>query len=98
MVRGHPGGYRRMQGKAADSVSFGAFQLDRAAGRLLCREQEIRLRPKAWEVLCYLAARPGQVISIDEILDHCWQGLHVGPHAVTNVIYILRSVFTAGNG
>jgi DNA-binding winged helix-turn-helix (wHTH) protein len=81
-----------------EGVSFGAFRLDLAAGRLLCGDQEIQLRPKAWEVLCYLAARPGRVIPIDELLDNCWKGLHVGPHAVTNVIYLLRSVFSAGNG
>jgi len=81
-----------------ETIRFGAFRLEIGQGRLLCRDQEIRLRPKAWDVLCFLATRAGQVVAIDELLDTCWKDLHVGPHAVTNIIYVLRSVFTAGNG
>ena len=79
-------------------LCFGDFQLDVGHGRLLCRGQEVQLRPKAWEVLCHLAARPRQVVPIDELLDSCWKDVHVGPHAVTNIIYSLRAALTAGNG
>ena len=87
-----------MASENREILCFGEFRLDIGHGRLLCRGRDMPLRPKAWEVLCYLAARPRQVVSIDELLDSCWKGLHVGPHTVTNVIYALRAVFSAGHG
>src|SRR5215472_1241759 len=89
---------RRPVANTREILCFGDFQLDVGHGRLLCRGQEVQLRPKAWEVLCHLAARPRQVVPIDELLDSCWKDVHVGPHAVTNIIYSLRAALTAGNG
>ena len=87
-----------MDSDARATLCFGHFRLDLHRGHLWCGGQDVTLRPKAWDVLCYLAARPGEIVSIDELLDGCWKGLHVGPHAVTNVIYELRSVLTAAGG
>lgn len=81
-----------------DSIRFGEFRLDLPAGRLLCGEREVPLRPKAWEVLCFLAQRPDQVVSIDTLMDACWRNLHVGPNALTNVIYGLRSALADAGG
>ncbi|HYD48928.1 MAG TPA: hypothetical protein VEB21_11300, partial [Terriglobales bacterium] len=48
---------RRSMGEA-QSIAFGPFVLDLPAGRLRCRDQDVRLRRKAWDVLTYLAQRP----------------------------------------
>ena len=34
-----------------ETIRFGAFRLEIGQGRLLCRDQEIRLRPKAVALL-----------------------------------------------
>ena len=48
--------------------SFEGFQLDLASGRLSSGTGPIALAPKALAVLEYLAARPGQLISKEELL------------------------------
>jgi DNA-binding winged helix-turn-helix (wHTH) protein len=87
-----------MDSKDDSGLRFGDFLLDFDRGHLRCRGEEVVLRPKAWAVLCHLAARQGQVVSVDELLDACWRDLHVGPHAVSNVIYVLRTALVAGGG
>lgn len=55
------------------------------------RGRESRLlEPRAYKVLCYLAERPGQLVTIDELMDAHWEGAVVTPNAVTRVIAQLR--------
>lgn len=49
-----------------------------------------RLEPKAMAVLLRLAARPGEVVSRDELLAEVWPGLVVGDDALTQVVVKLR--------
>ena len=52
---------------------FGPYRLD-AGNALLWRNAErLVLPPKAFAVLCYLAERPGKLVSKDELLDAIWQ-------------------------
>ena len=71
-------------------LSFGPFVLDRPAGRLWRDRDAIELRPKAWEVLCYLVDRPGVLVSSDELFDQVWGGVAVTPQTLMNVIAQLR--------
>jgi len=58
---------------------------------LLTRGNETeRLEPKAMEVLTYLASRPGEVITREELERDVWHGAMVGYDAVTNTIIKLR--------
>ena len=62
-------------------VLFPPFRLDLAGERLWRGECEIRLRPKTFAVLRYLAERPGRLVSTGELLGAVW------PHvAVTDVM------------
>lgn len=72
-------------------VTFGPFLLDRPAGRLWRERDAIELRPKAWEVLCYLVDRPGVLVSSDELFDRVWRGVAVTPQTLMNVIAQLRT-------
>jgi DNA-binding winged helix-turn-helix (wHTH) protein len=72
------------------SIYFGRFALDRRAGRLLNGDAEIRLRPKTWAVLVYLAERPGVLLSIDEILDAVWANVNITPDTLNKSIGELR--------
>lgn len=71
-------------------ICFGPFRLDLERGDLRYREQEVRLRRKAWGVLTYLAQRPGLTVSHREILDALWPGTAVTPNALGTTIWELR--------
>src|SRR5262245_10550548 len=60
---------------------FPPFRLDLAGQRLWHGEREIRLRPKTFAVLRYLAERPGRLVSTAELLSAVWPGV-----AVTDVM------------
>jgi DNA-binding winged helix-turn-helix (wHTH) protein len=52
-----------------------------------------RLEPQIMNVLNFLAANSGRVVSREELIDQCWGGLAVTDDAVTRCISRLRNVF-----
>lgn len=59
----------------AAAITFAPFRLDLRAGRLLRGNEPITLRPKTWSVLHYLAARPGVLVTKNDLLDAVWRTL-----------------------
>ena len=58
---------------------------------ILSRDGEtVRLEPKTMEVLVYLASRPNEVITREELERDVWHGALVGYDAVTNTVIKLR--------
>ena len=53
-------------------------------------EQTIRIEPKAMAVLTYLASRPGEVVTREELEKDVWRGAVIGYDAVTSTIIKLR--------
>src|SRR5438034_9109607 len=62
---------------ARREVVFPPYRLDLEAGLLRAGGRAIALRPKTWAVLCYLAERPGMLVTKDELLDAVWSGVTV---------------------
>ena len=58
------------------------WTVDPAACRITNEDEEIRLEPKVMQVLEYLAARHGQVVSRQELEDSVWAGAVVGYEAL----------------
>ncbi|NKB86645.1 MAG: hypothetical protein GKS06_00290 [Acidobacteria bacterium] len=53
--------------------------------------EEIRqVEPKVMRVLVYLAARPGNVVGQQELIDAVWEGMAVSPNVLTYSIAALR--------
>jgi len=73
-------------------LSFGPFSLDRANARLLRNGQPLELVPKDLDVLCFLAERPGRLVSKGELLDAVWQRRFVSESVLKNGISRLRAV------
>ncbi len=71
-------------------IAFGPFVIDLENHLLLRGKQHVEVRRKVWEVLCYLAVRPGALVLRDELIDGCWDGAAVTPQVLTNVIRELR--------
>src|SRR5215471_5297138 len=63
------------------SLLFPPFRLDLGGERLWCERDTIALRPKTFAVLRYLAERPGQLATKDELLDAVW-----GKIAITDTV------------
>ena len=71
-------------------VRVGDWTVEAALNRLSAPGRSVKLEPKAIEVLLYLAARPGQVATREELLAELWRGVVVGDDALTQVVIKLR--------
>ena len=62
------------------SPSEGAGEVLKAAGlevdllrrRVVCEGAEVTLKPKEFDLLAFLIARPGRVFTRDALLEHVW--------------------------
>lgn len=94
----HPGAPRTMTDNvetAAAASASGCFKLDDwsvhpAEGRLSRAGRSIRLEPRVMDVLAFLAARPGRVVSKEEILEAVWGRAFVEDGALSQAIHSLR--------
>jgi len=59
------------------SIYFSSYRLDLDEQRLWSGEEEVSLRAKTFSVLCYLAERPGQLVSKEELLEALWPNTYV---------------------
>jgi TolB-like protein/Tfp pilus assembly protein PilF len=64
------------------SIVFPPFRLDLRAGQLLRDRTPVHLRPKTFAVLCYLAERPGELVTKDALLDAVWNDVVVSQDVV----------------
>lgn len=74
-------------------IAFGEFRLNLKAQCLRRGDDEVRLRQKAWDVLVYLAQRPGVVVSNRELMDALWADVAVTPGVLNNIVWELRKAF-----
>ncbi|MBX3636554.1 MAG: winged helix-turn-helix domain-containing protein, partial [Rubrivivax sp.] len=71
-------------------LAFGPFVLDGPGGRLLRDGAAVDLAPKPFAVLAHLAARPGVLVSKDELLDAVWGHRFVSDSVLKVAINTLR--------
>ncbi|MDJ0910671.1 MAG: winged helix-turn-helix domain-containing protein [Woeseiaceae bacterium] len=69
---------------------FGEFTLDADRGELFRDGEPVKIRPKSFDVLQYLAGRQGKLVSRDELLDSIWAGTVVTEDAVTQCLIDIR--------
>ena len=74
-------------------ILFPPFRLDPLGERLWQGDHEIRIRPKTFAVLRYLAERPGRLVSTAELLRAMWAG-----NAATRIeAYVLKNgIYASG--
>jgi predicted ATPase/DNA-binding winged helix-turn-helix (wHTH) protein len=73
-------------------LAFGRFRLDEANALLLADGRALELPPKAFAVLCRLAARPGALLTKDELLDAVWGHRFVSESVLKTAVNTLRGV------
>ncbi len=72
-------------------LRFDRFTLDIARGCLKAGDMELKLRPKTFDVLAYLARNPGRFVSKEEILDTLWRDVVVTDNSVAQCIREIRT-------
>src|SRR5215467_11007670 len=71
-------------------LRFDRFALDLARGRLRAGDQDIELRPKTFEVLCYLAENAGRLVLKQELYEAVWPDVTVSDDSIVQCIGELR--------
>jgi len=49
-----------------------------------------QLEPKAIDVLVHLCLQKGEIVTSDELLDHCWKNIEIGDNPLHKIITQLR--------
>jgi formylglycine-generating enzyme required for sulfatase activity len=71
-------------------LRFDRFALDLSRGCLGAGDQKIDLRPKTFEVLCYLAENAGRLVPKQELFEAVWPDVTVGDDSLVQCIRELR--------
>jgi two-component system, OmpR family, KDP operon response regulator KdpE len=61
-----------VQEPAPDSIAIGDFRIDLQARTVCVKEREVRLTPKEFDLLLYLARHPGKVMTHRALLSAVW--------------------------
>ncbi len=85
----------------APRYRFGIFEIDLASGELRRQGLRVKLNAQPFQVLCMLLARPGELLTRDEISKELWpEGTFVDyEHGLNSAINRIREALgdTAGN-
>ena len=79
--------------KGANLVRFPPFALDAPNARLYRGDEVVPLRGKTLAVLEYLVARPGRLVTKDELLKEIWPEVYVSEDVLVGCVHELRQVF-----
>src|SRR5215210_237763 len=79
-----------MQKPVHQIYSFDEFTLDLTRGSLLRGAEEIKLRPKSFEVLKYLAENGGRLITKDELIEKVWMETAVTDESLVQCLKDIR--------
>lgn len=77
---------------------IGSWQVNPDMGVLCNEDKEPHLTPHEMDVLVFLATRPNEVVSIEEILQAVWPDTVTGDYTVYNTISNLRKVLNEDSG
>lgn len=73
------------------ALAFGPFVLDPVAAELRSPDGPVALRPRAFDLLCALARRAGELVTKDELLDTVWGTRFVTEGVIKTAIADLRN-------
>jgi len=73
-----------------ETRSFGAFRLDLSRACLLSNGEEVKLRPKSYEVLRFLVDNPGRVVTKKELTEAIWPDAFVTDDSLVQCIRDIR--------
>lgn len=71
-------------------IRFGSFAVDPRTWLLSERGQGVDLSPRLVEILAYIVARDGEIVTKDELLERFWPGVHITDNTLTRAIADIR--------
>src|SRR5262245_33923128 len=80
-----------MTGESRKVLQFAGFTLDPGAASLSGAAGPLPLRPKAFDVLAYLARNPGRVVGKDELIAAVWPNVFVTDNSLTQCVSDIRA-------
>jgi TolB-like protein len=83
-----------MRTTSSRTLRFDVYILDLTRCALVRGETEIRLRPKAFDVLRYLVEHAGRLISKEELIGATWQGISVTDDSLVQCIKDIREALS----
>jgi len=72
------------------TLRIGDWFVNPLSGEIARGEERVRLEARTMRLLLCLAATPGEVVSIDALLDQVWSGVVVTPDSVYQAVAALR--------
>ena len=75
---------------AGSSLRIADLRVDPSLDEICKAGHTIKLEPKAMQLLICLAARAGEVVSVEELLDLVWKDVVVSPDSVYAAVAALR--------
>lgn len=81
---------RTYQNKNEKIILLGGIIFDRERAMLIKDEEEIQLTAKQFNILDYLATNINKIVSIDQILEKCWEDSFGYENTLITHIYRLR--------
>jgi TolB-like protein/DNA-binding winged helix-turn-helix (wHTH) protein len=79
-----------MEGRSKTMLRVGAWCVNPATGEISRNGEALRLEARAMLLLLCLAEHPGEVVSIEELLNQVWSGVIVSPDSVYQAVASLR--------
>jgi transcriptional activator of cad operon len=71
---------------------IGDWHIDPVAGQISRNGETVRVEARTLKLLLTLAGRPGETVSIDELLEQVWAGVVVTPDSVYQAVATLRRI------
>lgn len=71
-------------------IKVGEWLADEQLDEISRGQERVKLDRRTMALLVYLASRPGEVVSSEELLDNVWRGVVVAPGSVYQAIAVLR--------
>jgi DNA-binding winged helix-turn-helix (wHTH) protein len=79
-----------MQGGHGHTLSFDAFTLDVSRGCLRRGGEDVKLRPKSFDVLKYLVENPGRLVGKEELIRAVWRNAFVTDNSLVQCLIEIR--------
>lgn len=80
-----------MQKLPHEIYSFGEFRLDLTRGALFRGDEQLKLRPKSFDVLKYLTENQGRLVGKDELIEAVWRGTAVTDDSLVQCLKEIRN-------
>src|SRR6266404_6319040 len=78
------------------TLRFGPFELSGSKRLLWCNGVTLRLGSRAFDILVYLAERPGEVIGKNELINHVWSNVTVAEGSLRVHVAAIRKALRDG--